>query len=384
MEAKTSPAWPKRTYFAPAGRDSAEIFRKKVRIVEENALLKEVLNAMPGMVLVLNSNRQIVSANQAALITLKCSISDVLERRTGEAIGCIRSKTAPDGCGTSQHCVTCGVVNAVLSSQDRNIQVVRECRVLVDSPSGNVAMDLRVTATPMIVGGEQFVVAAIEDISQTKRLSVLHRVFFHDILNTVFCISAYAHSLTCEPKSISEDGKTLKYLADQLIEEINAQRELLAAESGDLKVVDEPVEIAQFLEGLRLKFLKIPEAAERQIVLSGGWDGIVQTDRRLLNRVLSNMLKNALEATARKQIVTLSCQENGDSVAFAVHNCEVIPDEVQLQIFQRSFSTKADEGRGIGTYSIKLLGERYLRGKVEFTSRPDDGTRFVLTLPKKR
>ena len=347
-------------------------------------MLKAILNAMPGMVLVLNSSRQIISANQAALTTLNCSISDILERRPGEAIGCIRSKDAPDGCGASQYCVTCGAVNAILYSQDHNTQVVRECRVLVDSPSGNLAMDLRVTATPITVGGEQFVVAAIEDISQTKRLAVLQHVFFHDILNTAFCISAYAHSLEGEPETAAETGATIKYLTAELMEEINAQRDLLAAESGELKVVVEPVHVAQFLDDLRRKFLKNPEAAERKIELNCDCDGVLLTDRRLLNRVLSNMLKNALEATAPGQTVTLSCTEDGHSTAFTVHNCEIMPADVQMQVFQRSFSTKAEDGHGVGTYSIKLLGERYLQGKVEFTSRQRDGTSFVLTLPKRR
>jgi sensor histidine kinase regulating citrate/malate metabolism len=102
----------------------------------------------------------------------------------------------------------------------------------------------------------------------------------------------------------------------------------------------------------------------------------------LLRRVLSNMLKNGLEATAPGQTVTLNCSERGQSVAFTVHNREVMSAHVQLQIFQRSFSTKAQTGRGIGTYSIKLLGEQYLGGKVEFTSREPDGTSFVLTIPK--
>jgi signal transduction histidine kinase len=382
MNDRISPAWPGRTYFAPAGRDSTAVFRKKVTIIEENLLLRGILNAMSGMVLVLNSNRQIVSANQAALRTLNCSISDVLEKRPGEAIGCIRSKDAPDGCGTSRHCVTCGAVNAILYSQDQNTQVVRECRVLVAGASGVTPMDLRVTATPITVEGEQFVVAAIEDISQQKRLAVLQRVFFHDVLNTAFCISAYTHSLTQESKSVEDAGKTLKYLSDELIEEINAQRELLAAESGDLNVLIEPVAIVQLLEELRLKYLKNPEAEGRKVELCGVWEGTIQTDRRLLRRVLSNMLKNGLEATAPGQTVTLSCSDRGDRAEFTVHNQEVMPVEVQLQIFQRSFSTKAEEGRGIGTYSIKLLGEQYLGGKVEFTSREPEGTLFVLTIPK--
>jgi sensor histidine kinase regulating citrate/malate metabolism len=55
-----------------------------------------------------------------------------------------------------------------------------------------------------------------------------------------------------------------------------------------------------------------------------------------------------------------------------------------MQLFQRSFSTKAATGRGVGTYSMRLLGEQYLGGRVEFTSREPDGTTFTLILPKQK
>jgi len=60
----------------------------------------------------------------------------------------------------------------------------------------------------------------------------------------------------------------------------------------------------------------------------------------------------------------------------------VMPEDVQLQIFQRSFSTKGQPGRGIGMCSVKLFGERYLGGRVDFASRVSDGTTFSLDLPK--
>jgi CheY-like chemotaxis protein len=53
---------------------------------------------------------------------------------------------------------------------------------------------------------------------------------------------------------------------------------------------------------------------------------------------------------------------------------------VQLQMFQRSFSTKG-RGRGIGTYSVKLLTEKYLKGRVAFTSDPLTGTTFSVMVP---
>ncbi len=55
---------------------------------------------------------------------------------------------------------------------------------------------------------------------------------------------------------------------------------------------------------------------------------------------------------------------------------------IQLDLFKRSFSTKAP-GRGWGTYSMKLLTEKYLGGKIEFTSTEEDGTTFYAKYPLK-
>ncbi|MEZ4831367.1 MAG: ATP-binding protein [Caldilineaceae bacterium] len=63
-----------------------------------------------------------------------------------------------------------------------------------------------------------------------------------------------------------------------------------------------------------------------------------------------------------------------------MHNQSVIPYVVQLQLFKRSFSTKGN-GRGLGTYSMRLLTERYLKGHISFTSTQDDGTTFFVWLP---
>jgi sensor histidine kinase regulating citrate/malate metabolism len=57
-----------------------------------------------------------------------------------------------------------------------------------------------------------------------------------------------------------------------------------------------------------------------------------------------------------------------------------MPPEIQLQVFQRSCSTKGD-GRGTGTYSIRLLSS-YLLGAASFSSTPEEGTTFHVTLPQ--
>lgn len=371
------------THFAPADRDAPSEIRRKTEIIDRVPLLSKALDAMPDMVVILNRNRQIVAANKKLLKTLGASVAEIVEKRPGEAIKCIRAGEGPGGCGTDEHCSTCGAVNAVLESISKNAETTKECRILVQTPTEVVPLDLRVTATPFEVEDEFFILAAIEDISHEKRVAVLQRTFFHDVLNTAGCIEGYADFLVEDAASDPEVCNRLHVLSSQLIEEIQAQRELLHAESGDLETESIPVKARQVLDELRVQYLNHAVAEDRNIVIGQTWDGPLITDRRLLKRVLGNMLKNALEATPAQGTVTMSCEDDEDAVTFSINNPAVMSHDVQLQIFQRSFSTKGEAGRGIGTYSMKLFGERYLGGEVDFVSRESEGTTFCLRLPKK-
>ena len=124
-----------------------------------------------------------------------------------------------------------------------------------------------------------------------------------------------------------------------------------------------------------------PFADRRHIRVDENAQRIVFTsDKTLLQRVIGNMLKNALEASGSGDTVTLGCEMRGDRIEFRVHNPNPMPREIQLQVFQCSFSTKGP-GRGIGTYSMKLLSERYLQGNVSFTSSAEAGTVFRARYP---
>jgi hypothetical protein len=210
-------------------------------------------------------------------------------------------------------------------------------------------------------------------------------MFFHDALNTAGAIRGYLQLLAeelCGHGSYGEELRQLAELSEQLVEEIESQRDLVYAEAGDLAVRPQVLSVRPFLENLRALYAGHGVAAGRQIEIGEAWNGQIVTDGRLLARVLGNMIKNALEAAAAGEAVTLRAVDYGDAVEFSVHNLAVMPEQVQLQVFKRSFSTKAEAGRGIGTHSMKLFGERYLGGRVGFTSRHPEGTTFHVRLPK--
>jgi signal transduction histidine kinase len=104
------------------------------------------------------------------------------------------------------------------------------------------------------------------------------------------------------------------------------------------------------------------------------------TDRSLLLRVLSNMTRNALEASPEGSEVQVRVVHEGDRVEFQVWNPGEIPRAIAGRVFQRSFTTKPGPGRGLGAYIMKLFGERCLGGELSFTTG-SEGTTFRLSLP---
>ncbi len=365
-----------------AGRESFEEVAQEAEVLEQVPLLVQTLNAMPYMVMVLNARRQIVAANEAMLGILGTATPGIPGKRPGEAMGCIWATEGPDGCGTGKHCVTCGAVQAILESGQAQKRIVHECRILIGRNEETMPLDLRVTATPFTIENAPYIVLAVEDISQAKRLSVLQRTFFHDVLNTAGCIQGYMQFLDHDDPVYSETRQRLAHLTTQIVAEIESQRDLLAAETGDYQVQPTPLRTTELLDELCAQYRRHTAATGRTLALASCRDEVIVSDSRLLLRVLGNMVKNALEATGPGGAVAVGCAATDDSVTFMVHNPESMTPEVQLQVFQRSFSTKGESGRGIGAYSMKLFGERYLAGKVGFTSSPTEGTTFHLTLPK--
>jgi signal transduction histidine kinase len=129
-------------------------------------------------------------------------------------------------------------------------------------------------------------------------------------------------------------------------------------------------------------FLEHPSTLNKTLNFSPQYeDFVLLTDISLLERVLANMITNALEASEAGERVDVSIALETDKISFSVHNNQIIPDDVRLRVFQRNFSTKGGSGRGLGTFSMKLFGEKILGGKVSFTSRSGEGTVFTISLP---
>ena len=362
-------------------RTPLDLVQSQARKIGAWTEIRGLIDAIPDILLAVNTNRQIVFANQAASDFFHVrDAGELWGKRPGEAAGCLHSRETPGGCGNSESCKVCGAFLAIYHGM-RGESSLEECRMTL---AGGTPLDLSIWTRPFDLDNERFLFLAIKDISDEKRRQALEKIFLHDLLNTAGGLRSISEIIEdSAPGELRELREVIASLSEQLVDEIQAQRDLLAAERGELHVQKRLTNSRVVVAKTISMYLKNEACDGKTIHAAEICEEIpLFTDTALLQRVLGNLAKNALEATSPGGTVTVGCHSlTSDTVEFFVHNASCIPREFQLQIFSRSFSTKG-QGHGLGTYSVKLLTERFLDGKVDFSSTPGEGTVFFVRLPK--
>jgi len=344
--------------------------------------LREILDSCAYAAVVLNEQRRIVFFNRALLtLTGRIEGDGLVGLRWGDALQCDRALIS-EGCGSTDACQTCG---AYLAISDALIGAygARDCRFTRTVNGRTEWLDLSVSVSPAFIGDERFLVCSVRDISNEKRKAALERIFFHDVLNSATGVELLAHLLqSMAAGDASILAQQISACASQLVDEIESQQQLIAAEKEELAVKPVAVNTYAFIASTVERHKMHPMAEGRKVEIDpGSQDVAISIDDSILRRVLDNMTRNALEASKPGETIRVGCHELGEEVEFRVHNPGTMPEAVQLQVFQRSFSTKGS-GRGLGTYSMKLLTERYLKGSVTFHSQAGEGTSFIARYPK--
>jgi signal transduction histidine kinase len=368
------------TDFLPAERAQADAIAASFTRIERFGGLTRILDAVPDSIIILNEHRQIVFANRAMLGLLRIEdLDDVLGARPGEVLNCVNSGKNPGGCGTTEFCRECGTPK-VLAAAAKHGFGVEECRIL--RKNGD-ALDLRVHAAALELEKTRYTVFTAADVADEKRRKALERIFFHDVLNTAGNLRGIMELYQeLDPGEKEAYMEMAHDLSERLIEEIESQRQLTMAESGELRPETSTFNSLEVLQEVTGAYRHHSVARNKILRLDHRLAALfLETDRTLARRVVGNMVKNALEATDVGGTVTVGCKAYEEKLEFWVHNDGAMPDSVRRQIFQRSFSTKGSN-RGLGTYSIKLLTERYLGGTAGFTTG-DEGTRFFAQVPFK-
>jgi len=272
---------------------------RQVAIFEKNETLDKFLGNIPAIFFVVNKQRQIVYINKGALkFTGLGDAISVVGKRPGEVFGCVHAKEEEGGCGTSESCEFCGAVRAILKSQ-QGVSAVEEARLILGP--NEESYDLRIWAAPLQVLNEEFYAVTIQDISNEKRRMALERAFFHDILNTASGVLGTVEILRNYWEKIEPEEflQKLDHLVKNLIDEIQSQRFINQAEQKELQAEPSTFNTMDLLQEMQKLYSSQILAKDKEIQIDPNAENITMiSDRTLLKRIISNSVKNALEATA--------------------------------------------------------------------------------------
>lgn len=356
----------------------------ELELIQQNEAFCALVNALQDFIILTNTHRKIVYVNKALLQNSGLNeINDILGKRPGEVISCINQISLFDVCGYHTGCQECELNCTLLSREKLNKTEITESKIIAIKNGRERQYDYQIISSPLKFSGHFFVLIILKDISEQKRKQALERIFFHDIINQAGSLHGVLKLLE-EHQSADLIEKYLPAalrISSELKEEIAAQRNLNLAELGELAINMEWVNTVAVLKQVEEMLLSYKEAENKYLIINPDIDSVAfKTDRRILERILLNMGKNALEASMPKDTILIDVIIRDNALEFSISNAQAIPSEIQNQIFHRSFSTKGIN-RGLGTYSMILLGEEYLGGKVWFESSNEKGTKFFLLLP---
>lgn len=371
------------TYFAPALKTEPQKFEKQLVDISQSPIMDTLLKTSAGILVVLNEDRQIVAMNHSFLENLGISdVQEVLGLRLGESLSCIHAHAKPSGCGTTEHCVSCGAAIAMMSAIEENREDEQICALVSDRKGIVSDICLQVRAKPINIDGRQWVLFYAQDVTREQFWLNLDRIFFHDVNNTLTALYGNVQLLEmAQPRN--QEIISIRETVERLVNEIAIQKNL----SHHRDVAYTPAKTVVTLDQVKKELDAVISGhkASKQKEIVATWPArefLLETDPLLLSRILGNMVINALEATPRGGTIKITVAAEPDKqVCWQVWNETVIPLSIQKRIFQRYFSSKSGDGRGLGTYSMKLFGETYLEGRICFHSSQEQGTRFDFTLP---
>ncbi len=106
----------------------------------------------------------------------------------------------------------------------------------------------------------------------------------------------------------------------------------------------------------------------------------LKTDATFIQRALTNLVNNAIQAMPDGGELGLSAQRKEDCIVICVSDTgQGIPEHVKANLFKPLTTTKS-KGQGLGLAVVKRLVEG-LNGKVSFESEEGKGTKFIIELP---
>ena len=235
----------------------------------------------------------------------------------------------------------------------------------------------------------------LDNIEELKNVDALRRELIanvsHDLRNPLAIINGYVETLQIRDEKLTPDEKRSYYKiilnsVDKLTKLVTDLFDLSKLESGQMQVKKEKLKIQELLVDSSLKYELLAQSKDISISSSICANlPVVEADLYLIDRVIQNLLDNAVKYTPDHGHIELEACSAPGGVKIRVKNSgEGIPKEDLESIFDRYYKVDKDmkgiEGSGLGLAIVRKILEIH-GSKIHISSDSESYTEFEFVLP---
>jgi len=221
-------------------------------------------------------------------------------------------------------------------------------------------------------------------VTETKQMT---ENIAHDLRSPITRIRGMAEMALTTGKAIDDYEAAAASTVedcDRLLEMINTMLYISQTEATAEKVTTEEVDVTRMVRDACELFQPVAEDKGVSLVVDIGTDVKVRGVLQGLQRMLANLIDNALNYTPSPGTVTVSVSRDERLSIIAVKDTGIgISEEELPHIFRRFYRcdrSRSRPGTGLGLTLVEAIVHAH-RGQIGVTSTPNVGTTFTVTLP---
>ncbi|MDW4511201.1 HAMP domain-containing sensor histidine kinase [Priestia megaterium] len=213
----------------------------------------------------------------------------------------------------------------------------------------------------------------------------------HDLRTPLSTIQGYGHMLESghynwNEEELKEIGQTLRNKSEYMVELVEDFSLAFKLKNNVVVLETKKVDVHQLLQHIVLKFVNDRTIENVHFsYVPAHLQPFTQADPRWFERMLDNLIFNAIKHNPKNTTITISTAIKIDRVLITIQDDGIgMDEETQKNLFDRYYrgtnTTEKTEGAGLGMSIAKAICELH-KGHIEVRSTLHEGTAIILHLP---